>query len=93
MGDPLNTPMLMSLGVPYFPFYFGACFVPWRPLLIGLVISPWRPFLYSVVHSSVLFVAPNALGMPMQRIFASRLACSMYCSILIMASIVDTPSL
>ena len=43
------------------------------------------PIVYSVVDSSVLFIAPN--------VSAARLACSMYCSILIISSIAEIPSL
>ena len=58
-----------------------------------LIVAMWSPFLYSDVQRSVLFIASHALEMSMGRILVSRLACSMYCAILIIASIVDIPAL
>ena len=84
--------MSFADGDPYFPLYFGASLVSWRLWLMCLIISVGIPFLYSVVHRSVLLIAPNAFDRPTS-ILASRLALCTYCPTWIMESMVDIPSL
>ena len=91
MADPWNIHILFSESSPYFPMYFGTNFVRRCPLPMCLIVSTGGPFMHSVAQRSFLFIAPMALERHMSMISASRLACSMYCPILIIASIVEIP--
>ena len=85
--------MLSADGAPYFPLYFGASLVPRCPCLMCRIMSIGIPSFYSADHKSVLWIVSNAFDMPLNRILASRLEFPMYCSTLMMASIVDISSL
>ena len=92
ISDPRGGPMLFSFGCPYFPLYHGASYAPWRPRRMRLAISSVIVFLYIISQNRFLRIAPSARGKSVRIILASLSACSIYCDMLMVESVVETPS-
>ena len=85
--------MLFPCDSPYPPLYSDAILVPCCPLPMRPIISPGVPFLYSVSQSIALLIVPNASDGPISSTLSFLSSCSMYCSTLIIAPMVEIPSL